>query len=326
MKGSRIMSELLSIGEASKLMGVCENTLRDWDIEKKFIPHEKTRGGHRRYSLQQIREYLDKNQKIENPLNRGFKRKEKEKEEMLTKWADYTDECETKEDKINLSVLLNNNESLRDVIANSIFSSNQSSWLIQQSWLRCRFKNLVNIQAMSSPASMITYGKTKGETTTLISEAVGAKTFKLPITIFTKADFESIKEAYADGIAQCLDNIILDELLRANHCDIEHFMDLSLSSPDALRDLAKEIDYFIGPASSKKVFLENEVDFFEIDTLLNEETFTMLGAYGKYPKKFQKPIFCPYILLSETPSNRGGFRNFLIRYGSSVDEPKKKKD
>ena len=51
--------KLLSINEAAKLLDVCENTLRDWDIEGKFKA-TRTTGGHRRYSLDQIREYLTK--------------------------------------------------------------------------------------------------------------------------------------------------------------------------------------------------------------------------------------------------------------------------
>jgi excisionase family DNA binding protein len=52
-------NEMLSISEAARLMGVHENTLRDWDIENKFKA-SRTVGGHRRYSLSDIRNYLDR--------------------------------------------------------------------------------------------------------------------------------------------------------------------------------------------------------------------------------------------------------------------------
>jgi excisionase family DNA binding protein len=41
-----MVDKLLSISEACKLMDVCENTLRDWDIEGKFRA-ERSSGGHR---------------------------------------------------------------------------------------------------------------------------------------------------------------------------------------------------------------------------------------------------------------------------------------
>ena len=48
----------LSIGKASNMMGVSISTLRRWDEQKTFTCHCKTRGGHRRYSISKIKEYL----------------------------------------------------------------------------------------------------------------------------------------------------------------------------------------------------------------------------------------------------------------------------
>ena len=49
------MNKLLSIKEASKLLGVSESTLRRWEREKKLIPDERTKGNQRRYKLSSLR-------------------------------------------------------------------------------------------------------------------------------------------------------------------------------------------------------------------------------------------------------------------------------
>ncbi len=49
------MNKLLSIKEASKVLGVSESTLRRWEREKKLIPDERTKGNQRRYKLSSLR-------------------------------------------------------------------------------------------------------------------------------------------------------------------------------------------------------------------------------------------------------------------------------
>ena len=49
------MDKLLSIKQASKLLGVSESTLRRWEREEKLIPDERTKGNQRRYRLSSIR-------------------------------------------------------------------------------------------------------------------------------------------------------------------------------------------------------------------------------------------------------------------------------
>lgn len=46
---------LISIGEASSLIGVSVSTLRRWEKEGNFIPVSRTIGKHRRYSLSEIK-------------------------------------------------------------------------------------------------------------------------------------------------------------------------------------------------------------------------------------------------------------------------------
>lgn len=49
------MNKLLAIGQASKLLGVTIQTLRNWDKQGLLKPDELTRGGERRYKLESLR-------------------------------------------------------------------------------------------------------------------------------------------------------------------------------------------------------------------------------------------------------------------------------
>lgn len=46
---------LLNIGDAAKLLGVAESTMRRWEKEGKLIPDERTAGNQRRYRLSSLR-------------------------------------------------------------------------------------------------------------------------------------------------------------------------------------------------------------------------------------------------------------------------------
>jgi putative resolvase len=50
-----VMNKLLAIGQASKLLGVTIQTLRNWDKQGLLKPDELTRGGERRYKLESLR-------------------------------------------------------------------------------------------------------------------------------------------------------------------------------------------------------------------------------------------------------------------------------
>ena len=44
----------ISIGQAAEVIGVSVSTLRRWEKEERLFPHHRTKGGHRRYSLEYI--------------------------------------------------------------------------------------------------------------------------------------------------------------------------------------------------------------------------------------------------------------------------------
>jgi predicted site-specific integrase-resolvase len=52
------MDRLVTIGEASKVLGVSITTLRRWEKEGRLQPDEITPGGHRRYDLMKLRPEL----------------------------------------------------------------------------------------------------------------------------------------------------------------------------------------------------------------------------------------------------------------------------
>ena len=52
------MDRLVTIGEASKVLGVSITTLRRWEKEGRLQPDEITQGGHRRYDLVKLRPEL----------------------------------------------------------------------------------------------------------------------------------------------------------------------------------------------------------------------------------------------------------------------------
>lgn len=59
--------ELVDIRKASEILSVSLSTLRRWDREDKLKPATRTQGGHRRYSKQQLNEYLGiQNQESQN--------------------------------------------------------------------------------------------------------------------------------------------------------------------------------------------------------------------------------------------------------------------
>jgi len=48
------MDKLISISEASKMLGVNQRTLKRWELNNQLTPSAKTKGGHRRYLLSKI--------------------------------------------------------------------------------------------------------------------------------------------------------------------------------------------------------------------------------------------------------------------------------
>jgi len=56
---------LLSISQASRILSVCTKTMRRWDESGTFTADCRTMGGHRRYSLERLKAFIDDNEKLQ---------------------------------------------------------------------------------------------------------------------------------------------------------------------------------------------------------------------------------------------------------------------
>ena len=64
----------LSIGKASLILGVSIATLRAWERDGKIAPSFKTKGGHRRYSILNLKEQFGLNNKNEDRITLAYAR------------------------------------------------------------------------------------------------------------------------------------------------------------------------------------------------------------------------------------------------------------
>lgn len=312
--------KLLSISEAAKLIDVCENTLRDWDIEGKFKAF-RTEGNHRRYSLSQIREFLERNP----PQNKKTNQNQDQivikynNTEHIKEWKEqgYLDGLEVQEQNV-LAGLLSNTKTLynSDLMIDSIFSTNQALWLVRESWLRVRFKKMVSIQPITAPCGLAFFNTEKNS---LDSSAVAAKLINYSFAVFVKANFDDVKEAYANAIAGEIDKCILQKLPRLDYFECLDSLLLE-KSETYLENLSQTCDYIIGTESLiNKLKNKNlNIDFFEISPILDPENFQQLTLAGKYPKTlFDLPIFCPYqtLYMTASPSPYNICRPIAMRAG-----------
>lgn len=49
----------MRMGEAARLLGLCERTLRNWDAQGKLRPCGRTAGGHRLYDRETLLKLMD---------------------------------------------------------------------------------------------------------------------------------------------------------------------------------------------------------------------------------------------------------------------------
>lgn len=314
---------LLTISETARLMGVCENTLRDWDIEGKFKAF-RTLGGHRRYALADIREYLEKNAEKTTETNQAILKKEA----LVNKWRDWLGVGSSQTDEINLARLLENSQEYlnvmreQDSISNDCFSTQQTLWLVSQGWLRAKLKKAVSIQALGGPCGLAFYGvhvkdtRTENITLKMESTAVAAKTCTYGFTIFPEANFEHVKNLYANAIAKSIDNIIVKALFPTHKCNLDVLMDASLCSNERL-----PYDYIAAPKGMLEKLAEREackgIDLIPIVASLDPDSFLITAVAGEYGKSnLSLPIFMPYNLWMVGPVLDGaGVAAALLRFG-----------
>lgn len=295
---------MLSIGEAAKLMGVCENTLRDWDIEGKFIA-ERTNGNHRRYSLNNIRKWVDENVKNEPKKECYLKQVQLD---LIEKWKEYLGE----EKDVNLAILLENQKLTQEFMQENIFSTNQLLWLVKESWARIQFKKMVSVVSFLHPCELVPYIKEQNNNFVLETKATAIPSFKYNFSIFNNANFDNVKELYADAIAKDIDLMILDKLPKTTTDNIDIILHREEQFPAC--------QYVIGPKvvidNIKKSIKNENIDYYEIQTILDKETFIPFCCVGNYAKNnLTLPIFCPYVLINVCPTTTLSVRNLIGRCG-----------
>jgi hypothetical protein len=228
----------LAIGETAKLMGVSEKTLRDWDKTGKF-PCQKTIGGHRRYTIEAIREKQGNCSPgiYDEFIQKDFVQKKENLEKVFNFWKEkgYVSDGKNNDDKnlalllsnylnyvtTNEHLLLNEGEDEEDTETETMLKLTASMWKQMQS------KSFVSVQPMSSPASLAFFIDMKPlnldnlDTTKIVevnmeihSDAVAAKTFKFE-SVSNLAAFPIIKmyEFYANAFAREMDYIIVTAIM-----------------------------------------------------------------------------------------------------------------
>lgn len=290
------MGNLLTITETAKILGVCENTLRNWDETGKF-PATKTAGGHRRYNLKQIRDYLEKNQTIES--------KEQIVESYsVDKWNEYLTNIPDCHKNIVATLLENQQLYLeaQDGFYDVGISIRNALWIVAEAWRRTRFTKMVNIQPMKHPCELIHYKNDTG----LCSEPICCKTLKCNFVIHDNV-YEDIENIYADALAAEIDAYIFSNM--PNNLDVNTLTESSLD-----KYWAKYYDYLIIPDTLKHGDF-GKLDLFKIPMILDSTTFVPKACGGRYPKPndIQLPIFAPYILFIPGPKLLTGIRTCMMR-------------
>lgn len=293
------MSSLLSVSEASKLLGVCENTLREWDDNGSFKAY-RTNGGHRRYDLDDIRKYLDKQipGKDHSYLEKVSDKDIHPMDLLYQKWRQYLDIDISEEHKKALAIIVENEKLYDDLIANPVFNFEQKVWLLQQIFLRSSFLKMTSIQPLTGPAGLVFYNSSAQKDTVIIkSDPVVAKIRASNFTLFDRP-FDEMKEAYADAYTKDLDSEIFENLCKINSCDIEEILNYRKQFKESL---SERFDYIIAPKKTVDELqnIDNTVDYFPVNLTLDKENLTPLACAGRYPKKtYSLPIYCPYMLTS----------------------------
>ena len=303
------MEDLLNISEAAKLMGVCENTLRDWDTEKRLIA-SRTEGGHRRYTIDQVRKYLDEKEqeRIKSLKTNPFVNENsiyKEYKDIYSKWSnsEFLEGVESEQDKVCLSIMLENNELYYNCLGEESWGKltrKQILSLLKESWLKIKFRKMISIQPMLGP-TLTVYWK---ENNDIHSDVGCAKTFKYNFTIYNNMPFDDIKNHYSTSMAEDIDLNILMWLPKM--MGIKNLIDINFSDVP----LSNMYDYIVATKEYieilKNKFCDQKIDYYPINTMLDPTSLNCISYAGKYNKNIigdqNTLIFMPYVMFSPVPA------------------------
>lgn len=316
------MSEMLNISEAARLLGVCENTLRDWDESGKLKP-QRTIGGHRRYSLSQIRECMGDKESQEE--GREAPRPVLKQAELVQKWEElgYLDEVADVEKRIVATLLENTEDNckghIRTCANEMLLNTEQQLWLTKHSWLKLNLRKAIAVQPLTQPCGLAFYLKQRRKTMVIDSLAVAATCQRYSFSFFNNVDFETMKEAYAEAMADEFDSIIFNLLTKRFSFNTDEFE----SEIKRILQLYanSEVDCIIADKQTLAKIREYEmpsIEMLEYSVLLHPKTYAPLAAAFKKPTSImQTPIFMPYMMLNAfcPTSAARTVTSGLFRYG-----------
>jgi hypothetical protein len=286
-------NHMLNIGETAKLLGVCENTLRKWD-EDGYFAATKTIGGHRRYSMEKIRNYLNENQK----------------EEELILWEPEEEKIPDITNSKNLSILLENCELFYEQQKDTGLSVEDLLWLTENIWNKSKFIKLISVQAAKYPASLIFY---QADNNSLKSDAVAVRTLKFNTPMFSEKYFNYMKEIYAEQLAKEIDIHIMKVLYKKNKIDVNVIIDCDQQIIlNQFYDYIAASKHVIANLKNRNNIITDNVELIEIECV--DAEFKLMAIGGKYlTNVLTLPICVPYNLVYIGPMLETGLRSFLTR-------------
>lgn len=303
-------SFLLSIGEAAKLIGVCENTLRDWDEQGK-LSATRTDGNHRRYTLEQVRGWLEEHNRPEKVAAKKVAYGV-DLTDLVERWSNKGELDSFADDEKEAAAIIFENVRLQysQGIIGYLLTPEQALYIATNGWRQVRFRKMVNIQPMLGPTGLVYCDKAGA----VAQEAVVARAELLSFYLMGKADFDEVKKAYAVSFANEIDHQIFRRL---PNCDIEAIVDASVKTGFKIKE---KYDYIIGPEELIRFLREKDsaegVDLYDITSTICADSFKAKASAGRYPQsKLDGPIYSPYVILSESGTGATGNVQVVTRAG-----------
>lgn len=318
--------KLLTTSQVSKLIGVCVNTLIKWDAAN-YLKAQRSKGGHRRYTLDQVRKYLEvnpvvkKDAKNEEPKNKQTNGWHNVFYENKRNWyfQEYLKDITDESDRNILANLLTNSELYYNSTKENygaLLTLEQGLWIIRESWLRSKFRKLVSVQPASAPAQIVYYDNEK--TKCFCDTAVGTKCFSHSFHLFENGKFDDLKYIYADALASEIDYEISQFLPKIPLSTIKSDTRSNINE-EFLSSLDELYDYIIAPKNIIEELKNHnlKVELFEYELILDKNTFQPIIFGGKKPNSYFKiPIFVPFDLFIQYPKLTGCMvRRVMTRFG-----------
>ena len=220
----------------------------------------------------------------------------------------------------------------------TLFSLEQLLWLTREGWLRSFMRQLVAVQPVGSPSSLLYYvregsscvvprerleramveaGVDKADfnvsdlgicldSVGMDSVGVASEIYKYHCCFYSELDFDAVKLGYASALGAEIDSYILSKMPGVSYDILCN--GLNCMREDVMKELEGLYDYIVGPKRLIDMLTSHPNvrrgpfsgwDLYVIDEVLDDNTISPLVVAGKRPDSIlRKPIFAPYVLLS----------------------------